>query len=90
MLPYIFRPELVGVVMRPAMPKIGGILANCEHCSRSLDNLQGQTFGSTDGEETWSFGDDATARTKSDNVVPLAKNGFATTAHVFLTSRPKR
>jgi len=43
-----------------------------------------RTFGTTDGEETWSFGDGATARTKSDgNVVPLAKNGFATTTHVF-------
>ena len=43
-----------------------------------------RTFGTTDGEETWSFGDGATARTKSDgNVVPLAKNGFATTTHAF-------
>jgi len=43
-----------------------------------------RTFGTTDGEETWSFGDGATARTKSDgNVVPLAKNGFAITTHVF-------
>ena len=43
-----------------------------------------RTFGTTDGEETWSFGDGATARTKSDgNVVPLAKNGFAATTHVF-------
>lgn len=43
-----------------------------------------RTFGTTDGEETWSFGDGATTHTKSDgNVVPLAKNGFATTTHVF-------
>ena len=43
-----------------------------------------RTFGTTDGEETWSFGDGATARTKSDgNVAPHAKNGFATTTHVF-------
>jgi murein DD-endopeptidase MepM/ murein hydrolase activator NlpD len=43
-----------------------------------------RTFGTTDGEETWSFGDGATARTKSDgNVVPHAKDGFAATTHVF-------
>jgi murein DD-endopeptidase MepM/ murein hydrolase activator NlpD len=43
-----------------------------------------RTFGTTDGEEAWSFGDGATARTKSDgNVVPHAKNGFAITTHVF-------
>jgi murein DD-endopeptidase MepM/ murein hydrolase activator NlpD len=43
-----------------------------------------RTFGTTDGDETWSFGDGASARTKSDgNVVPLAKNGFAITTHVF-------
>jgi hypothetical protein len=43
-----------------------------------------RTFGTTDGEETWSFGDGATARTKSDgNIVPLAKDGFATTTHIF-------
>ena len=43
-----------------------------------------RTFGTTDGEETWSFGDGATARTKSDgNVEPHAQNGFATTSHVF-------
>jgi murein DD-endopeptidase MepM/ murein hydrolase activator NlpD len=46
-----------------------------------------RTFGTTDGEESWSFGDGATAITKSDgNVVPHAKNGFAITTHVF--SRP--
>ena len=43
-----------------------------------------RTFGTTDGEEIWSFGDGATARTKSDgNVVPLAKDGFAVTTHIF-------
>ena len=43
-----------------------------------------RTFGTTDGEEAWSFGDGGTARTKSDgNVVPLAKDGFAATTHVF-------
>ena len=43
-----------------------------------------RTFSTTDGEEIWSFGDGGTARTKSDgNVVPLAKDGFATTTHVF-------
>ncbi len=43
-----------------------------------------RTFGTRDGEETWNFGDDATAVTKSDgNVKPLAKDGFATTSHVF-------
>jgi murein DD-endopeptidase MepM/ murein hydrolase activator NlpD len=43
-----------------------------------------RTFGTTDGEESWSFGDGTTATTKSDgNVVPLSKNGFAETTHVF-------
>jgi len=43
-----------------------------------------RTFGTTDGEEAWSFGDGATARTKSDgNVVALAKDGFAVTTHSF-------
>ncbi len=43
-----------------------------------------RTFGTTDGEEIWRFGDGGTARTKSDgNVAPLAKDGFAVTAHVF-------
>ena len=43
-----------------------------------------RTFGTTDGQETWSFGDGGTARTKSDgNAVPLAKDGFAITTHVF-------
>jgi hypothetical protein len=43
-----------------------------------------RTFGTTDGEEAWSFGDGGAARTKSDgNVVPHAKDGFAITTHVF-------
>lgn len=43
-----------------------------------------RTFGTTGGEETWSFGDGATATTKSDgNVEEHAKNGFAATTHVF-------
>ena len=43
-----------------------------------------RTFGTTDGEESWSFGDGATATTKSDgNVEEHAKNGFAATTHVF-------
>ena len=43
-----------------------------------------RTFGTTDGEEHWSFGDGATATTKSDgNVDEHAKNGFATTTHAF-------
>ncbi len=43
-----------------------------------------RTFGTTDGEETWSFGDGATATTKSDgNVREHARNGFAATTHVF-------
>jgi hypothetical protein len=43
-----------------------------------------RTFGTTDGQESWSFGDGATATTKSDgNVEPLAKNGFAVTTHAF-------
>jgi murein DD-endopeptidase MepM/ murein hydrolase activator NlpD len=43
-----------------------------------------RTFGTTEGQETWSFGDGGAARTKSDgNAVPLAKDGFAITTHVF-------
>ncbi len=43
-----------------------------------------RTFGTTDGEEHWSFGDGATAVTKSDgNVDEHAKNGFAITTHAF-------
>lgn len=43
-----------------------------------------RTFGTTDGEETWTFGDGATASTKSDgNVDAHAKNGFAATTHAF-------
>jgi len=43
-----------------------------------------RTFGTTDGEESWSFGDGATATTKSDgNVEEHAKDGFAATTHVF-------
>jgi hypothetical protein len=43
-----------------------------------------RTFGTTDGQEIWSFGDGATATTRSDgNVEPHAKNGFAITTHAF-------
>ena len=43
-----------------------------------------RTFGTTYGEESWSFGDGATATTKSDgNVEEHAKNGFAAARHVF-------
>jgi len=43
-----------------------------------------RTFGTTNGQETWSFGDGGSAQTKSDgNVVHLAKDGFAVTTHIF-------
>jgi murein DD-endopeptidase MepM/ murein hydrolase activator NlpD len=43
-----------------------------------------RTFGTTDGEEIWDFGDGGAARTRSDgDIVPLAKDGFAITTHVF-------
>jgi hypothetical protein len=43
-----------------------------------------RTFGTTDGQETWSFGDGATATTKSDgNVEEHAKDGFAITTHAY-------
>jgi len=43
-----------------------------------------RTFGTTDGQESWTFGDGATATTKSDgNVDEHAKNGFAVTTHAF-------
>jgi hypothetical protein len=43
-----------------------------------------RTFGTTEGQERWSFGDGATATTKSDGKVEaLAKNGFAVITHAF-------
>jgi hypothetical protein len=44
-----------------------------------------RTFRTTDGEETWHFGDGTPPVTvKSDgNVVPLAKDGYAVTTHKF-------
>lgn len=43
-----------------------------------------RTFGTTDGEETWWFGDGSTATTQSDGgVEEHAKNGFAITRHAF-------
>jgi hypothetical protein len=47
--------------------------------------FKARTFGTTDGEETWDFGDGSpTAKTRSDgNVVPLAKDGYAVLPHRF-------
>jgi hypothetical protein len=43
-----------------------------------------RTFGTTEGQERWSFGDDTTATTKSDgNVEEHARNGFAIITHTF-------
>ena len=43
-----------------------------------------RTFGTTDGQEDWSFGDGGPASTTSDgNVDHLAKHGFAVTTHAF-------
>jgi hypothetical protein len=44
-----------------------------------------RTFRTTDGEETWDFGDGSPKVTvKSDgNVVQLAKDGYAVTNHKF-------
>jgi hypothetical protein len=43
-----------------------------------------RTFGTTDGEERWRFGDGVTDITKSDgNVDEHAKNGFAVTTHAY-------
>jgi murein DD-endopeptidase MepM/ murein hydrolase activator NlpD len=43
-----------------------------------------RTFGTTEGLETWSFGDGSTATTKSDGgAEEHAKNGFAITMHAF-------
>jgi hypothetical protein len=44
-----------------------------------------RTFGTTDGEEVWDFGDgSARTATKSDgNVKPLAPDGYAATTHAF-------
>jgi len=46
--------------------------------------FKARSFGTTDGQESWSFADGATAATKSDgNAVPLARDGFAATTHAF-------
>jgi hypothetical protein len=46
--------------------------------------FKARTFGTTDGEEKWEFGDRGTGVTKSDgNVVPMAKDGYAATTHVY-------
>ena len=43
-----------------------------------------RTFGTTEGEEHWWFGDGSTATTRSDgNAKPRAKDGFAVTTHAF-------
>jgi murein DD-endopeptidase MepM/ murein hydrolase activator NlpD len=44
-----------------------------------------RTFGTTDGQETWDFGDGTPPMSvRSDgNVKPLARDGFATTVHRF-------
>jgi len=43
-----------------------------------------RAFGTTDGQETWSFGDGSTAETKSDgDVDEHAPNGFAVTTHTY-------
>lgn len=44
-----------------------------------------RTFRTTDGEETWDFGDGSAPKTvRSDgNVVPLAKDGYAITEHAY-------
>ena len=44
-----------------------------------------RTFRTTDGEETWNFGDGSPpVKVKSDgNVKPLAKDGYAVTTHRF-------
>jgi hypothetical protein len=47
--------------------------------------FKARTFGTTDGEEIWDFGDGSPpATTRSDgNVVPLAKDGYAVLTHRF-------
>jgi len=49
--------------------------------------FKARTFGTTDGEETWDFGDGSRkARTKSDgNIVPLAKDGYVVLTHRYKT-----
>src|SRR5205814_1720311 len=49
-----------------------------------------RTFRTTDGKETWNFGDGTPAvEVQSDgNVIPLAKDGYARTVHRF--ERPGR
>lgn len=44
-----------------------------------------RTFRTTDGKETWDFGDGSpkVAVQSDGNVVPLAKDGYARTVHRF-------
>ncbi len=50
-----------------------------------LITFKARTFGTTDGEETWDFGDGtAKAKTRSDgNVVALAKDGYVVVTHRY-------
>ena len=69
------RPPAIHAAYAPSLdPRAGQEIA-----------FQVRTFGTTDGEETWDFGDgSARARTKSDgNVKPLAKDGYAITRHIY-------
>lgn len=73
------RPELLPPTIHPAFSPTTGIHPN------DPITFKVRTFRTTDGEETWNFGDGSPpVKTKSDgNVKPLAVDGYATTTHKF-------
>jgi murein DD-endopeptidase MepM/ murein hydrolase activator NlpD len=72
------HPEQVPPSIQAAYWPTMGIMAG------KVVTFKVRTFGTTDEEEHWSFGDGATGTTKSDgNVDEHAKNGFAVTKHAF-------
>ena len=73
------QPELLPPTIHPAYYPTTGIRPN------DAVKFKVRTFRTTDGEETWDFGDGSpTVTTKSDgNVKALAPDGYAVTSHSF-------
>jgi hypothetical protein len=77
-------------VLDPARPEQDPITINANYYPslnvkpRQLLAFKVRTFGTTEGEEAWDFGDGGKATTRSDgNVKQLAKDGYAETTHAF-------
>ena len=78
------KPELLPPTIHPAYSPTTGLKPN------QRVTFKVRTFRTTDGEETWNFGDGSPAvKTKSDGAVKaLAPDGYAVTTHRF--ARPGR